>query len=422
MNSGSGATVIYDICGRRWAMGAPGFADAIADAFEQRQRPRCLCQRGEDGQGIEMYVARLMDGYIVKRMPNSGSQHASSCLSYEPPAESSGLGQVLGNAIVEDPATGETMLRLDFTLNKMLGCARTPPAGVECHSAASDGTKLSLLGLLHYLWDQAELSRWHPGFAGKRHWATVRRHLLAAAAPMVARGDPLVRRLYLPETFSVEQQDAINARRLAQWTHALAQPGKVNQLKLLIGEVKQLLPARYGFKVVIKHLPDQAFSIRERLFRRMERRFATELALWGADDEIRLVIIATFCVTHAGLPCIENLSLMALTPEWLPISNSYEAHLVRTLVHRRRSFVKTLHYNMQTGTNLASALLTDTHEVVEMFIEADAEGQWNKASDRVPASSVTGVLWTWRPSQESLPRIPDNVSRMPKGCENPSRA
>ena len=52
--------------------------------------PRCLCR--PDGNGIEMYEARLMNGYIVKRMPNTGSQHATACPSYELPADLSGLG------------------------------------------------------------------------------------------------------------------------------------------------------------------------------------------------------------------------------------------------------------------------------------------------------------------------------------------
>jgi hypothetical protein len=127
-----------------------------------------------------MYVARLGEGYIVKRMPDTGSHHAPDCPSYEPPAEFSGLGQVLGSAITEDPATGETTLKLDFPLTKMPGRSTIPPTGGEGDSVSSTGTKLSLRGLLHYLWDQAELTRWHPGFAGKRTWATVRRHLLQA--------------------------------------------------------------------------------------------------------------------------------------------------------------------------------------------------------------------------------------------------
>lgn len=403
--------MVFDIGGRRWTKGAPGFAAAIAHAFEQRMRPRCLCRLNPEGQGIEMYVARLGDGYIVKRMPDTGSQHAPDCPSYEPPAEFSGLGQLIGSAISENPATGETTLKLDFPLTKMPGRSQTPPASGGSDSLASVGTKLSLRDLLYYLWSQADLTRWHPGFAGKRTWSTVRRHLFAAAAPMVAHGDPLLHRLYLPEVFSVEQRDAINARRLARWTPALAQPGRVNPLMLLIGEVKEIVPSRSVFKAVIKHVPDQAFSIDERLYRRLERRFATELELWGADDAVRLTIIATFGVTHGGLPCIDALSLMALSPEWIPITNSFESHLVRALIHDRRSFVKTLRYNPQPDSDMACALLTDTDQVVKMFIDVDAESHQAESVVEKPSVSLFDCSWTWSPQLEPFPKMPPKSSR-----------
>ena len=78
---------VYEIAGRRFEIGTRGFAEAVADSHAAHQRPRCMCLV----EGIEMYVARLGDGYIVKRMPDTGSHHAPDCPSYEPPAESSGL-------------------------------------------------------------------------------------------------------------------------------------------------------------------------------------------------------------------------------------------------------------------------------------------------------------------------------------------
>ena len=177
----------YLIGGQQYDTDSPGFAEAIAAAHAAHHRPRCLCLV----DGVEMYVSRLGDGFIVKRMPNTGSHHAPDCPSYEPPAESSGLGQVLGSAISEDPTTGETTLKLDFSMSKIAGRTAMPAAGGDSDSVASSGTKLSLRGLLHYLWDQAELTRWQPGFAGKRTWGTVRKYLLQAAENKIARGDSL---------------------------------------------------------------------------------------------------------------------------------------------------------------------------------------------------------------------------------------
>ena len=164
-------------------------------------------------------------------------------------------------------------------MTKVGGRSTTPAAGVASDSVASDGTKLSLRGLLHYLWNQAELTHWHAGFAGKRSWGTARRHLLVAAQNKIARSGALGSRLYIPEILSVERRDAINSRRIAQWATAFSVPGKPQHLMLLIGEVKEIVPARYGYKAVIKHVPDQAFLVDEQLYRRLGRCFERELSL-----------------------------------------------------------------------------------------------------------------------------------------------
>lgn len=393
-------SAVYEIAGRRFEIGTRGFAEAVADSHAAHQRPRCMCLV----EGIEMYVARLGDGYIVKRMPDTGSQHAPGCPSYQPPAESSGLGQVLGSAITEDPATGETNLRLDFSMSKIAGRTAMPTAGGDSDSVASSGTKLSLRGLLHYLWDQAELTRWQPGFAGRRTWSTVRKHLLQAAENKIARGDSLRTRLYIPEAFSVEQRDAINARRVAQWSQAIAAPGKPQHLMLLIAEVKEIVPARYGFKAVVKHVPDQAFALDEQLYRRLGRRFDSALALWGAADDIHMVMIATFSVAAVGIPTIVELSLMPVTRHWLPVEDGYEKQLIERLVADGRSFVKGLRYNLGAEGALASATLTDCEGSAPLLFVVHAGIEDNGRYLQVCDPSLP--VWQWSPSHEAMPALP----------------
>jgi Protein of unknown function (DUF1173) len=397
-------TAVYEIAGRRFSSDAPGFAQAIAEAHAAHHRPRCLCQP----HGVEMYVARLGAGYIVKRMPDTGCQHAPECPSYEPPADCSGLGQVLGSAITEDPATGETALKLDFPLLKRPGHRAVPPESGESDSAATNGARLSLRGLLHYLWDQAGLTRWQPAFAGKRSWGTVRRHLLQAAGHMVAGGLALQPRLYIPEPFSVDRRDALNARRIAQWGPAVAVPGRPQTLKLLIGEVKEIVPARYGYKAVIKHLPDLAFGLDEALYRRLERRFEPELALWASADSVQMIMIATFSVSAAGVAGVIELSIMPVTAQWLPVESAFERQLVEHLVTDGRRFIKGLRYGLQRKHRLASATLTDTGAVpVPLFILNPGEDEplavdvrrGEMATQETPA-------WLWRPAFQGMPRLP----------------
>lgn len=403
---------VYEIAGHRFEIGSRGFTDAIADAHAAHRRPHCLCQ----AEGVEMYVARLGVGYIVKRMPDTGSHHAPDCPSYEPPAEFSGLGQVLGSAITEDPATGETTLKLDFPLAKMPGRSQMPPAGGDSDSVTSDGTKLSLRGLLHYLWDQADLTRWHPGFAGKRTWGTVRKHLLLAAEDKVARGGSLRSRLYIPEVFSVDQRNAINARRISLWSQAVAVPGKQQQLMLTIAEIKEIVPARYGFKAVVKHVPDQAFAMDEQIYRRLARRFERELALWGAADDVHMVMIATFSVTAAGIPIIVELSLMPATRHWLPVEDGFEKQLVDRLVVDGRSFVKGLRYNLGAGCEIASATLTDCEDSAPLLFvdQSGIEGSGRQVQSGDPSVPV----WLWNPSSEAMPSLPPRQPRHPRAVES----
>ncbi|KNZ30855.1 MAG: hypothetical protein AD742_20205 [Methylibium sp. NZG] len=402
-----GRRAAYLVGGKRFEAGTAAFAEAIADAHAAHQRPRCLCLV----DGVEMYVARLAGlggSYIVKRMPDTGSHHAPDCASYEPPPEVSGLGQVLGSAITEDPATGETTLKLDFAMSKIAGRSTMPTAGGDSDSVASSGTKLSLRGLLHYLWDQAELTRWQPGFAGKRNWGTVRRHLLQAAENKIARGDSLRARLFIPEVFAVDQRDAINARRMSQWSQAIASPGKPQHLMLLIAEVKEIVPARYGFKAVVKHVPDQAFALDEQLYRRLGRRFEPALALWGAADDIHMVMIATFSVAAAGVPTIVELSLMLVTRQWLPVEDAFEKQLVRKLVGDGRSFIKGLRYNLGAASALACATLTDCEGLAPLLFIVPVgvdDGRYLQVSD--PSAPV----WLWHPAGETMPPIPREAGR-----------
>jgi hypothetical protein len=396
-----------------------GFADELAAAHADRRRPKCLCLV----HGIEMYVARLAGadaGFIVKRMPGTGSRHAPDCASYEPPPEASGLGQVLGTAIKEDPATGETALKLGFSMSKLGGRATMPAPGTPSHSVASDGSKLSLRGLLHYLWDQAELTRWQPGFAGKRSWGTVRKHLLLAAENKVARGEALRSRLYIPEPFSIEQRDALNARRVAQWSHSVATPGKPQHLMMLIGEVKEIVPARYGYKAVIKHMPDQAFALDEQLYRRLGRRFDSELALWASADTVHMVVIATFGVSEAGIPTIGEMSLMPVTPHWLPIEDSFERQLVERLVADGRAFIKGLRYNLHRGQCLATATLTDAGETGSMMfvVPPGLEGVADGFTGANPRGDAP--VWVWQPATEAMPRLPPPACGQSNGRVAPS--
>lgn len=344
------APAAYDIDGQRFDAQAPGFAQAMARAHAMQLRPRCMCQQ----RGVETYVARINGSYVVKRMPETGSQHAASCPHFEPSADANGFGPLLGTAIREDPATGLTALRVDFSLSRSPPRQAASQTSTHTLPTARSGAKLSLHQLLLYLWHEAGLTRWQPSFAGKRNWGTIRWRLLQAASDKLIRGTPLRERLFVPEPFAVERRDEIAHRRTAAWSIARSSDPASGQRLLLIGELKEIAPARCGFRAVVKHMPGQTFRFDDRLYRRVTRRFQQALALWDAADDVRMVAIATLAMSATGVPSVSELALMPATREWLPIGNVFEREEVTRLVEEGRGFVKHLDVGPALGESAAT--------------------------------------------------------------------
>src|SRR3546814_739966 len=130
---------VYLVGGKAIRSDHADFEAALAAVYRGKDRPRCLCRQ----PGVEMYVARIQGKHILKRMPNTGSDHNPGCDSYEPPAELSGLGEVMGAAIHEDPDQNVTALKLDFSLSKQPGRAAPTPGTGESDSVRPDGAKRS---------------------------------------------------------------------------------------------------------------------------------------------------------------------------------------------------------------------------------------------------------------------------------------
>ena len=285
-------SAVYEIGGRRFEIGRRG-SPRPSPTLTRRTSGRVACAWSKASRCT---WRAAVDGATSSSACRTRQPPRADCPSYEPPAEFSGLGQVLGSAITEDPATGETTLKLGFPLSKMPGARSAVSRTATATASASDGTKLSLRGLLHYLWDQAELTRWHPGFAGKRTWATVRGICFRRQKTRSRAGIALRLELYIPELFCVEHRDAINARRIGAvgarhgYARQAAAPdaadrrGQGDRAGAVWLQGGSQACARSGVRARRTALPPPGPALR------------AELALWGAADDLRMVMIATFAV------------------------------------------------------------------------------------------------------------------------------
>lgn len=379
------------------------FFSMLAMLHSTKTRPLCLCR----DPGCEMYIAKVNNKFILKRMPGTGEGHAPTCDSYEPPEELSGRGQVMGSAIEEDAESGNTKLKFDFSLSKSGHRNMPTPTGNEADTVTTPGNRLTLRGMLHYLWEEAGFNHWTPNMAGKRHWSVIRKYLLEAANNKTAKGTGLGELLYIPETFFLEKKDEIAQRRVSHLSRIAATENGARKLMIVIGEIVKFDKSRYGMKVVLKHLPDYHFQLSEELHKKLHKRFELELSQWGADEQSHLIMIGTFSVNHAMVANLEEVGMINVTDNWIPYEGAYDRLLIDALTHQNRRFVKGLRYNLQKTKPLAVAVLTDMgQESCALFITPAGASQdyVDEQNELIKQSSMNS--WVWDASAGTMPALP----------------
>ncbi len=395
---------------RKFAIGDRLFEETSPDlqaffplAYEKRLRPLCMCKE----PAAPMYIARLDEQFLVKRMPLTGRDHDPSCPSYEPPYEFSGLGPLIGKAIQIDP-NGNANLKLDFSLTKR--GARTAPSIVAEPSEPeirSEPRKLSLRAMLHYLWEAGELTEWRSTWSGRRGWGRVRTSLINAASQMRARGSSLSDMLFVPEVFHPEDKEGIAARRATALKSVHAMGSGPRRLMVIVAEVKEFSAAREGHRIVLRHMPFP-LMIEDGAWKRLAARYETELELWRSSEAFHLVVIATFGVSAAGIASVEEVALMVVNENWLPFEDIHELRLLEKLSHLKRKSVKGLRFNLPREVPIVSVTLPEQKPApVAMFIVPVSGGdEYEQALEEMVGARPEITPWVWRVADGEMPSLP----------------
>ena len=382
---------------------SPEFRALLPHAYEERLRPMCMCRQPP----VAMYIARLDDQHVVKRMPLSGREHDPACPSYEPPYELSGLGPLIGSAIQID-ASGKADLKLDFSLTKRgpRAAAGTPTERSE-PGIRSEPRKLSLKAMLHYLWQAGELTEWRSVWAGRRGWGRVRTSLINAASQMTARGGPLSDMLYVPEVYQTDDKDGIAARRASTLKGVQATGSGPRKLMMIVAEVKEVCPAREGQRIVVRHMPFPVM-IEDRAWRRLAARHEIELELWHSSEAFHLILIATFGISTSGIASADEVALMVVNEHWLPFEDINELRLLEKLSHLKRKSVKGLRFNLPRDAPIVSVTLPEQKPApVAMFIvPASADEEYERALADMIGTRPEITPWVWRVGDGEIPRLP----------------
>lgn len=380
----------------------------LAQAQDAPVRPRCLCVPG----GVPMYVAHHRH-WQIKRMPDTAALHHPSCPSYGPPNSSSGLGELLGEAVLPLDAH-QVELRTGFSWSVGAGRAAPPGAAQDTPQVQRARRRLSLRGLTHFLFDRAGFNRWSPAMAGKRHQGVLQWHLLAAADGVQVHGEPLAGRLYVPEPFSEARKPALVAHRREVFRALSPHDGR-SPLMVVLGEFKQCETTDTARRVWIRHMPDCPLRVEPTTLTRLERAFAPLLDARDADGQgaLKLVMAALVRARHEGVLEIEAASLMLTTSDWIAVESPHELPLLQELVKRGRRFVKPLRYEARSAAPFANALLLDAGDrpvplhLLSPFMTL-LERQQKERAIRAEA-----CCWAWDMSQP-MPALPGVIARRPQ--------
>lgn len=409
---GGEVTQRFHVLGREYDAHSDELEQALAGVYENGPRPRCLCRSG----GVEMYVARH-GRFVVKRMPETGAHHHPSCPSYEPEPAQSGLGELLGDALLE-PEPGRIELRVAFPWAHILGAgpSRSGHEGEPAADVATPRRRMSLRAVAHYLFERAGFNRWTPAMRGKRHQAVLHRYLLEAACDIVVKGERLAQRLYVPEAFNERTRDEVARRRQAQLTVLQPTQGRLPMV-ILIGEFKAAEPFAAGMRVWVKHMPDVPLWVERRAWVRIERAFAPVLEAQCVDSNAkpRPVLVALIRARREHLYEIDTACLMLVSAQWIPIEGVHELPLIEALIAQERRFIKPLRYDASVAGQFPNALLLDVGAPFPLHLSSPflpAAEQSAKSRALAAERQRGGTPWVWVTPQP-MPALPPPLERVP---------
>ena len=393
----------------------PRLQQLLAAAYTRNTPPLCLCRPN----GVPMYIARYKE-FVVKRLPESGKDHHPKCSSFDQAPAESGLGEILGDAVIER-SPDRVEVRLGFSLTRRVG---RPFPAEDPHRPKTEVTatrrSIGLRGLVHLLFQRAGLNNWYPRMQGKRSWYVVRRYLHEAAVEIEAKGHRLADLLYLPEPAQPDDVEGIVRRRARAFAKLLAPAEGIQfRLMLVLGELKDFSPTEIDHRVLLKHMPDCPLYMERKAGDRFKKMFEPEYEAWehqrsaeragdAAATRLRFLFVGLVYAKREGVYVVDTASLQLTSMTWVPLDHPYEQQLVDLLTLQQRRFLKPLRYESRQGASFPNAVLLDAgeHEVA-----LDIVSPFMPEKERIAKEHAIGERsppgWVWQmQSGEELPVLP----------------
>lgn len=390
--------------------------DAAQDLLSRYKgsHPVCLCNKE---QRLQLYIAQKNNFYLA-RMPGTGEKHASFCPFYGAPPALSGMAVYKKTAVTEQN-DDSLLVKISDGIG-LTSAGKKGGGGGGGGGGASDGekkqrSKMSLLALLHLLWEKAEFNRWHPRMKGRRNYFTLYKYLSIAAEKIVVKKHPLIDYLYIPEPFRVDQKDSIERRTQDLLYRLLLDPQGRKKRMVVVGVVKRFARSEYGYGIHLAQAPGRlVFWMNKELSASFQNEFFEGAAPEDSiSDDHHLVTIMTVERTKKGNYAVVNIAVMETTLDYLPYSNDQDRRLVAELIASSRLFSRQLRYDADTDDVFPDFLLLDVgYEPLPMFVFGFGDSNKRDAAVRErirhhQEASEECWWWDWKWSEDppGLPTV-----------------
>ena len=153
-------------------------------------------------------------------------------------------------------------------------------------------------------------------------------------------------------------------------------------------------------------MPDCSFFAAKDFLAKFTRVFEEQLMLSSMLPDSHIMIICTFSMAKAGYPIIQDMGMMLTTKNWIPFEHMRDVAVIDAMTENNRSFAKSLRFNLDRSTPIASMISTDTVPPTALYVSAPSDSGEDEAALIHIAEEGTYPAWIWSGDGE-MPGLPD---------------
>ncbi len=334
--------------------------------------------------------------------PHQGTWHHRRCAFYRLDPALSGRRGYSASAILETAVV--TSIRFASALTTAAsGTDEVAPAS-SAGGAASRRT-VGPLGLLHYLWEAAELTAWPPE---SRHRRWPAQELADVLDSCLISGQPAAHVTYVMPLYTAESAEA-NLARYDRFIDGLQTDDPGLRRGFVLAEIKAIHTARHGlsYQLAQQHPRRQVF-VSAKLDERLRDSYRSAFSAEAHAVPTRRVGLFYVERSRGGYTTAIDAAIMLTNRQYIPADSSYEVLMADALAAAGRTFIKPLTFDAGHEVVLPDFVLTDQEpsgfvEVWGLPGRAEYEARKARKVAHYQRSGADLIEWT---VTDPLPTIP----------------